>query len=365
MAQTARSGPGTAYRPHMDPGREVRRGGGLSAAATLFLLLSATLVAAAGCSEGSTPATDPTTSEPAPPETELPPVELIEDTEGRTLHVDDADWIQVIDGAPWTTVPNAVVRLSPETGKETARIKTDIGTCTAMDVGYGDLWAGDCSDRARLLRIDPGSGRLIASIPLGGGLVPEGSVAANTGGAWAIVNAPSGVRLIRIDPATNRVTGRFPVPLSAAGVRAGLGGVWVTDPGQGRLLRIDPGTGRVVARTNTGAGARFFAVGVGGVWVQNNTDGTVTRVDPKTDKVVATIPVDGGLIQGGDLAIGGGYVWARVSSTLVAQIDPATNTAVISYGPGAGSGSVAADDKLVWITAHDVDAIYRVPVVKP
>ena len=131
------------------------------------------------------------------------------------------------------------------------------------------------------------------------------------------------------------------------------------------MLRIDPDTGRIVAKTKTGAGARFFAVGEGGVWVQNNVDGTVTRVDPKTDKVVATIPVDGGFIRGGDLATGGGYVWARVSSTLVAQVDPATNTAVISYGPGAGSGSVAADDELVWITAHDVDAIYRVPVAKP
>ena len=226
--------------------------------------MSATLVA--GCSEGSAPATDPTTSEPDSSETPLPPVEFLEDADGRTLHVDDADWIQVIDGAPWASVPNAVVRLSPGTGKETARIKTDIGTCTAMDVGYGSLWAGDCSDRARLLRIDPVSGRPTASIPLGGGLVPEGSVAAGTGGAWAIVNAPSGVRLIRIDPATNRVTGRFPVPLSAAGVRTGLGGVWVTDPGQGRLLRIEPRTGRVVARTKTGAGARFFAEKRQPVW---------------------------------------------------------------------------------------------------
>ncbi len=346
-------------------GPRAPHGVGHGGIATLLLFLSAVLVGAAGCSEDPEPGTDPKPSALSPSDKGLPPVETLDEAHGRTLHVDDADWIQVIDGVPWTTVPKAVVRLSPQTGKETARIKTDTGTCTAMDVGYGALWAGDCSGPSRLLRIDPGSGRLIASIPLGGGLVPEGSVAADTGGVWAIVSARSGVRLVRIDPATNRVTDRFPVPLSAVGVRAGLGGVWVTDPGNGRLLRIDPDTGRILARTKTGAGARFFSVGEGGVWVQNNVDGTVTRVDPKTDEVVATIPVDSGFIRGGDLAVGGGYVWARVSSAMVAQVDPATNTAVVSYGPGAGSGSVAADDKLVWITAHDVDAIYRVPVAKP
>ena len=68
-------------------------------------------------------------------------------------------------------------------------------------------------------------------------------------------------------------------------------------------------TGETVATIEVGAGARFFAVGAGAVWVQNNVDATVSRVDPTTDEVVATIVVDDFPIDGGDLAVGGGFVW--------------------------------------------------------
>ena len=147
-----------------------------------------------------------------------------------------------------------------------------------------------------------------------------------------------------------------------AGARARLGGLWLTDPVRGSLVRLDPATGRSIGSLETGAGARFFDVGEGGVWVQNNDDGTVTRVDPRTNKVVATTKVEEGPISGGDLAVGGGFVWARVSSALVTKIDPRTNTVVARYGPAGGSGSVAADASAVWVTAHDVNAVYRLPL---
>jgi YVTN family beta-propeller protein len=117
-----------------------------------------------------------------------------------------------------------------------------------------------------------------------------------------------------------------------------------------------------VTSVPTGTGARFFAVGEGAVWVQNNVDGTVTRVDPATNKAVATIRVDSGPVDGGDLAVGGGFVWARVTDTLVAKIDPATNTVVARYSPVAGSGSVAADASAAWVSAHDHDVVYRLPL---
>jgi hypothetical protein len=78
--------------------------------------------------------------------------------------------------------------------------------------------------------------------------------------------------------------------------------------------------------------------------------------------VTATVKVDDGPIDGGDLAIGGGYVWARVSSWLVTKIDPTTARVVARYGPAAGSGSVAADEVAVWVSAHDADLVYRLPL---
>ena len=62
------------------------------------------------------------------------------------------------------------------------------------------------------------------------------------------------------------------------------------------------------------------------------------------------------------MAFGGGFAWARVSDSLVRQIDPATNTVVRRLGTPPGSGSVAADDTLSAISAHDVSTLWRVPL---
>jgi YVTN family beta-propeller protein len=277
--------------------------------------------------------------------------------------VPDADWLQVIDGAVWTALgEGSVVRLDNASGTPDATV--DIGSggvCTAMDGGFGSLWVGVCSDPAKVVRIDPRTAKISASIRLPGRqLVEEGSVGAGEGAVWAVTEG-TGKQLVKIDPTGNNRVKSFPVPAGVVAVRAGLGGVWLTDPLQGTVLRIDPGTGKILAEVPAGAGARFFAVGAGGVWVQNNADGTVTHIDPVTNKVVATIHVDEP-IDGGDLAIGGGFVWARVSGSLVAKIDPKTDTVVARYGPAAGSGSVAANDEALWVTAHDINAIYRLPL---
>jgi YVTN family beta-propeller protein len=124
---------------------------------------------------------------------------------------------------------------------------------------------------------------------------------------------------------------------------------------------VDAATGEVVATIDVGPGPRFLAVGEGGVWVMNQTDGTISRVDPTTDTVIATID-SGAQIFGGDIAVGGGSVWVRGGPELLARIDPATNLVTERYGPDAGSGSVAADDDAVWVTAHDVSMIWRLPL---
>jgi hypothetical protein len=325
--------------------------------------------AASGGTPSSAPTSSASSADPGATlevePTDLPEVEDVETAGGTRLDVGDADWIQVVKGVAWTAVPGAVVRLD-ERGHETARVPAAPGSCLAMDVGYGSLWVGVCHPRSpEVLRIDLRTGKLAAAIPLPPGLqlVPEGSVGAGEGSVWVVVSSGAGDKeLLEIDPGADRVVGRHRMPLTVAGVRAGLGGVWVTDPSNGRLLHVDPADGRVVARIPTGLGARFLDVGEGAVWVQNNTDGTVSRVDADTDEAIATIPVDQGVVNGGDLAVGGGSVWARVTSSLVTEIDPATNTAVARYGMPEGSGSVAADDGSVWITAHDVDAAYRIPL---
>ena len=51
-----------------------------------------------------------------------------------------------------------------------------------------------------------------------------------------------------------------------------------------------------------------------------------------------------------------------MSGALVAKIDPRTNMVTARYSPPAGSGSVAADARALWISAHDVNAVFRLPL---
>jgi hypothetical protein len=74
------------------------------------------------------------------------------------------------------------------------------------------------------------------------------------------------------------------------------------------------------------------------------------------------VVVDQGQIDGGDIAVGGGSVWARVSSSLVVRIDPGSNVPTAVYGPASGSGSAAADASAAWISAHDVNSVWRLPL---
>ena len=71
-----------------------------------------------------------------------------------------------------------------------------------MAQGEGAVWViGDAADR-RLWRIDPLRHRITATIALG---FPPGGVAVGNGAVW--VTDELGDRVVRIDPATNRVAG--------------------------------------------------------------------------------------------------------------------------------------------------------------
>ena len=291
----------------------------------------------------------------------LPAITTMEAMQGATLQVRDADWMAVVAGSAWTTLGRGVVQqLDGEDGTPGMEVPVAGPTCTAMDVGFGSLWVPVC-DPGSVVRIDPDTGESV-TIDLGGPTIQdEGSIAAGEGGVWVVTTAPERA-LLRIDPKRNEVAGSTPLPDSVVAVRAGLGGLWATDPGRGELLRLDPESGDTLATIDVGSGARFFDVGEDAVWVQNNDEGTVSRVDPATDEVVATIKVDKGAITGGDLTVGGGFVWARVSRSLVSQVDPDTNLVVARIGQPEGSGSVAADANALWISAHDHNVVYRVPL---
>jgi streptogramin lyase len=229
-----------------------------------------------------------------------------------------------------------------------------------MASGSGSVWAVDCPSR-RLFRFDLKTGKQMSAIQLPfNGIQEEGSIAAGGGNVYIV--AAGGMEIARVDATTETVADLFPAPTGAAGVRFGFGSLWVTSPHGGTVTRLDPRDGAVRATVRTDPGAYFLDVGEDAVWVMNNDRSEVLRIDPTTNTVTQTIDVSDVAIEGGDIAVGGGSVWARVSDVLVARIDPKTNRVTDRIGEARGSGSVGADSEAVWNSAHDVVAVHRVPI---
>lgn len=233
--------------------------------------------------------------------------------------------------------------------------------CMAMDSTADSLFAGDCG-ATTLVRINVLDRSIAATVSLPfAGLAEESSIAASNDAVWVMSSRAEG-QIARIDQATNAVTDTFAAPTGGSAMRFTDGSLWVSDADHALVHRLDPTTGVVQATIDVDAGARFMAVGEGGLWVMNNTAGTVSFIDPSTNAVTGTILVSSYRVDGGDIAVGGGFVWARVSDVALAQIDPATMTVVARYGHNVGSGSVAANNDAVWISAHDVTTVWRLPI---
>ena len=246
--------------------------------------------------------------------------------------------VVVSEGAAWVSVQDqhgsSVVRIDPVTNEVVASVQTQ----TAPDhlaVGAGDVWGTIEGVDGAVLRIDPQTERIVATIPVGGGDFAQ-DVAADEQAVWVtVVQGEDGSSsLVRIDPELNEIVATIPLPRFALDVAVGEGAVWVLDSkvvdgsivGQGHVIRVDPATNELAASTPTGAAGTRLAVGAGSVWVEGwlssymeleteEEDSLVAvRIDTQTTQVIGqVIPLKGGFVP---ISVDSEAVWFVGSDTL-------------------------------------------------
>jgi hypothetical protein len=286
-----------------------------------------------------------------------------------------------VDGeAVWAAHGCAISRVDAHTNQvvATMRLPPVRGGCwvVGMAVGAGALWVSQSGER--LLRVDPRSRRVVATLAL----VGVGTPAVTASGVWANccwsgINTrhPTGW-LVRVDPASNQVVVRVRLPGLPTAVGAGPSGVWVTGAG-GPIWRVDPASTRVVATIRVPGGlgglpgrqGRAGAVGevlVGreAVLVSNPARGEVLHVDPAHNRLVARALAGGG---GGSLVAAGGAIWATSGSVLFALGDQAPQVWLDELGGrGADEGEpvsdLAASPGAVWVGARK--GLFRVDLAR-
>lgn len=269
----------------------------------------------------------------------------------------DPDWLAVTSDAVWISSDdvNQVLRLDPRTNKAATAVNVN-KPCSGLAVAFGSLWIPSCGDHA-LIRVDQETGHIQAVISAAPA-DSEGGVTAGAGSVWLVTSAAG--ELTRVDAATNQVAARITIPAGSFNPLFAEGSIWVTSNAGNSLLRIDPATNKVLGSTAIGPKPRFLAAGAGSIWVLNQGDGTVSRVDAHTGKLVATLPA-GIPGHGGEIAFGGGFVWATETEFPLTQIDPRTNK-VVGQWQGAGGDSVRFAFGTVWLTNLKGGKVWRIPL---
>ena len=267
------------------------------------------------------------------------------------------DWLAVTDDAVWVTSSSAnhVVRLDAASNKPGAIITLQ-KPCSGLAIGFRSLWIPSCGSH-NLVRADPATGAIQATIQASPA-DSEGGITTGAGSVWLVTSASS--ELDRIDAASNAITARIQLPKGSFNPIYAGDSVWVASNEGNALVRVDSATNKVVGSTPIGPKPRFLTVGEGSVWVLNQGDGTVSRVEATTGKLLATIPAGiPGL--GGEIAYGGGSVWATVFGYPITRIDPARNE-VVQQWVGQGGDSIRYAHGSVWLTFLASAKVWRLKV---
>jgi streptogramin lyase len=179
-------------------------------------------------------------------------------------------------GSVWLLADAAgnLLRLDPDTNTPVAELSLPAGV-TAVTFGEGALWVAS-GRTSQVARVDPHTNVVVALIAVG---PSPSALAAGEGGVWSLNDGDGTVS--RIDPKTNVVVATIASGVTRPGGRiaAGEGAVWVTAPGL-PLVRIDPASNRVTQQFE-GEGGGGIALGHGSVWLVNTAAGTLWRIDPR------------------------------------------------------------------------------------
>ena len=259
--------------------------------------------------------------------------------------------------ALWMMSGATMVRLDPADNSVTEiKVPGAGGNYRGIAAGEGAVWIPDTASKT-IYKLDPTSNSLVKDIPLDF-YDSEGSIGVGEGAVWIVAPGEKFQPfLMRFNGETAALEASIPLERGSIAAVVDYGSVWVTNTEKSELYRIDPKTNSVVSATKLHERPRFLASGEGAIWVINQGDGTVQRVDAKTGMVVATIETGTGAQGGGDIVVGGGYVWATFRGFPVVQIEPETNTLLRRYtGPGMGD-AIRYGANSLWISG---DHIFRI-----
>ena len=244
-------------------------------------------------------------------------------------------------GTVWLTTTHGsaqgqLVRIDPATGQVIATLHLPVGRCSYLTYSAGRLWAECAVGRAssQFLRINPVTGRVDGRLgPVRGQF--GGEIAVAPRGVWYLTG--SGISgLVGLGASARAITvtdQAYPVSFAyAQSLVYSQGALWALTNDES-VAKIDPATGRVL-RIYTyasydpadNAGLDFLAVGGGSLWFLDDgyPSSGVMRVSEATGRPLGEVTVPAGACGQpcSQIYVYGNAVWVPTMETLL-RIDPA------------------------------------------
>jgi len=244
--------------------------------------------------------------------------------------------------------------LDPATAAVVSSIEIGGDLCQGLGDAVGTLWTCSGTD---LVRIDPTSGDLLATVSVGKAH-QQGELSAGFGHVWVLVG--DGSSLVGVDLATNLPGEPIALPVRGTDITVGPDRVWVVSAPDDAAVEVDPERGVVVRTIDGLIGARSAVEVPSGLWVAGST--ASYRIDPASGTVITT--AEGGIGSDGAIATADGEsVWVRKGGVTLQNLDAETGALLeeMSADIGSGGDMVLAFDA-IWLTVYDNNILLRIPL---
>lgn len=292
-------------------------------------------------------------------------------------------WVALDEGVIDDASAGSIGRIDLATNELVATIPVERTPWRGQMAATDDaVWAGTGDE---IVRIDPASSQIVSRIEIPGGRFVSG-VAADGEAVWALAIDTSSLEasawtgsLVRIDPDSNAIVADIPLGDHPVGyldvLRVGAGSVWVLGvllpqpegPEYGSdLIRVDPATNTIAARIPVPG--FHMAVGADEAWVLFPADGVVdsstetwrwTRIDSSTNEPSPPFTFESGVF--GLRLVTSEALWTVEEDDQgegwVTSYDPATLDVLSRSAPIAHplhDALVDAASRTVWIAGRDV-----------
>jgi streptogramin lyase len=233
-----------------------------------------------------------------------------------------------------------------------ARVPTGAGPCGAA-AGFGSVWVA-VYGTGKLVRIDPARNRVTRTIAVARGICP---VTVAAGAVWVASDRTD--VLYRVDPRRGGVTARIPVARWPAHLAAGLGSLWVSGYERGVVTRIDPRTNAVQRVYEVGGNPSGLAIARGSLFLSFARAGTsLGRLDTATG-TVRQLPI--GHAAPGFLTAAFGSLWTTTEDGFAVRVDPASGAVLAALPvPGTPAGMATGPDGRIWVAEKQNNTLTRI-----